>query len=153
MRFIVPAAVALALLSFQAQAQSSGAAPAAGQAPTAVAPATSAAPATPSTSTSKKKHHQSLQQRFDAANTTHDGHLTKDQAAAAKWPYVVNNFTGIDKDKKGYVTVDEIRGFAQAHHKKHTTTQAKASTPSPAKTPAPAAAAAPAPAGASSNNE
>jgi hypothetical protein len=151
MRFIVPAAVALALLSFQAQAQSSGAAPAAGQAPTAVAPATSAAPATPSTATAKKKHHQTLQQRFDAANAAHDGHLTKDQAAAAKWPYVVNNFVGIDKDRKGYVTVDEIRAYAHAHHKA-STTRVKASTPSPAKTPAPAVAA-PAPAAGTSNNE
>lgn len=107
MRRLLPAAAVLALFAFQAQAQTTPG--------TTPAPATSApAPTTPA----KKpvSHRITLQQRFDAANTTHDGHLTKDQAAAANWPYVTNNFTTMDKDKKGFVTVQDIRAFAKARH-------------------------------------
>jgi hypothetical protein len=52
--------------------------------------------------------------RFAAANTTHDGHLTLDQASASNWNYVVKNFDGIDKDHKGYVSVADIRAYSAA---------------------------------------
>jgi hypothetical protein len=49
-----------------------------------------------------------LSRRFSAANTTHDGHLTLDQARKAKWTQVVRHFGDIDSDKKGYVTEQEV---------------------------------------------
>lgn len=120
MRRLLPAtAAALLLLAWQAQAQTQ-------QAPvTTESPAMPAAPGTtaPATTTTPAKkpatRHMTLQQRFDAANTAHDGHLTKDQATAANWPYVANNFAAMDKDKKGYVTVQDIRAYAKAHRMAH----------------------------------
>ncbi len=106
MRRLIPAAAALALLAAQAQAQT--------QTQTDTAPPPAAGTTAPVTH--HARHRQTLQQRFDAANTSHDGHLTKDQAAAANWPYVVNNFAGIDKAHKGYVTVSDIHAFAKARH-------------------------------------
>jgi len=52
-----------------------------------------------------------LAQRFAAANLTHDGRLTRAQAAGAM-PMVARNFDAIDLDHKGYVTLPEIRAFA-----------------------------------------
>ena len=56
-----------------------------------------------------------LLRRFEAANTTHDGHLTLAQARAAPMPRVVKNFGAIDADHKGFVTVQDIRSFVLAH--------------------------------------
>ncbi len=142
MRFALPAA-ALLLFAVQASAQTTAPitsapltapapatpAPAAAPAPASAAPASAApaaaAPATTPKATAKK-HSQTLQQRFDAANTTHDGHLTKDQATAAKWGYVTSSFSKIDKDHKGYVTVEDIRGYAKTKHATKTKTKAPA---------------------------
>ena len=55
--------------------------------------------------------HDRMAARFAAANTTHDGRLTLAQAKDAKMPAVVRNFAAIDKDQKGYVTVDEVRAY------------------------------------------
>ena len=57
--------------------------------------------------------HATLQQRFDAANVTHDGHLTREQARS-KMPAVARDFDAIDADHKGYVTVDDIKAQARA---------------------------------------
>ncbi len=54
-----------------------------------------------------------LPERFAEVNTTKDGHVTRAQASAANWYYVNRNFEAIDKDRKGYVTVDDIRGYAR----------------------------------------
>lgn len=118
MRRLIPAATALALFALPAAAQTQNAPTAPGT--TAPAPASPAAPV--------KKHHthrRTLQQHFDAANTTHDGHLTKDQAAAANWPYVVNHFAAIDKDHKGFVTVQDIHAFYRSRHAHRPKTPAK----------------------------
>ena len=130
MRFLI-SATALALLAAPAFAQTTTApaAAAAAPAPAATAPLTAvpaqaAAPAAPAAPKKLVGHHQTMKQRFEAANTTHDGHLTKDQATAAKWSYVTKNFDSIDTAKTGYVTSDEIGAFAKAHHvaaKKKTT--------------------------------
>ncbi len=53
-------------------------------------------------------------QRFDAANTTHDGKLTLDQAQAAGLKMVVKHFAEIDTDHKGYVTKQDLKVFMQA---------------------------------------
>ncbi len=54
--------------------------------------------------------------RFDAANTTHDGRLTPDQAQAAGWRPIVRHFQEIDADHKGYVTFQDIRTWQRARH-------------------------------------
>ena len=60
-----------------------------------------------------RRAHRTLQERFDEANTTHDGHLTLEQARS-KMPAVARDFAAIDADNKGYVTVDQIKEHARA---------------------------------------
>jgi hypothetical protein len=114
MRFVIPA-LALSLAAVPALAQ------------TTTAPATpaAAAPAAPSTKTTHTR--MTAQQRFDAANTTHDGKLTKEQAQAAHMTSTVKNWDAIDKDKKGYVTMDDMKAYAAsqraAHHNTGTATK------------------------------
>lgn len=55
-----------------------------------------------------------LRERFAAANTTHDGRLTLAQAQAGGMRGVARNFDAIDADRKGYVTVADIRAFRRA---------------------------------------
>ena len=56
---------------------------------------------------------RTLQNRFEVANTTHDGKLTQAQAAGAM-PAVARNFDAIDTGRKGYVTIDDIRTYNRA---------------------------------------
>jgi|SRR6185437_608653 len=138
MRFTLPLAV-LALVAFQAQAQtpsttpSTAPAPAASQPstvqPTMPAPAASAPSATAPTAHPHRAHakHMTLQQRFDQANTNHDGHLTLDQAKAGL-PSVAKHFSAIDKDKKGYVTMEEIHAYNTQHRAHHKTAHNAASS-------------------------
>lgn len=51
-------------------------------------------------------------QRFAAANVTHDGRLTRDQAQAL--PQVARHFDAIDTAHKGYVTRADIRAWRVA---------------------------------------
>ena len=74
-----------------------------------------------------KRTHLSLEKRFEEANTTHDGHLTRDQASASKLMRTVSeNFDAVDKDHKGYVTEDDIRAWYKARReaRKHAKEQA-----------------------------
>ncbi len=149
MRFTIPAA-ALMLFAMQAQpvlAQTTTpTTPPSTVAPVPTAPAAAASPSTPAEVPPAKrvklgsKHvRMTLQQRFDAANTTHDGHLTKEQATTAKWRYVVSHFAAMDSGSKGYVTVAEIHEFAskaRAARKAATPAKAGGATAVPA-TPAP----------------
>ncbi|TAL94838.1 MAG: EF-hand domain-containing protein [Paraburkholderia sp.] len=50
---------------------------------------------------------QQLQTRFASANTTHDGKLTREQAAA-HMPMVAKHFDEIDTQRVGYVTLPQI---------------------------------------------
>ena len=63
--------------------------------------------------------HMTLHQRFEQANTTHDGHLTEEQAKIGM-KSVARHFDAIDKDHKGYVTEEDIhayyKGLSTAHH-------------------------------------
>ena len=73
---------------------------------TAPAPASDGVPA-------HARAHATLQQRFDKANTTHDGHLTLEQARS-KMPAVARDFDSMDNGHNGYVTVDEIKNYNRA---------------------------------------
>ncbi|MDE2199908.1 MAG: hypothetical protein KGJ41_12890 [Rhodospirillales bacterium] len=53
-------------------------------------------------------------QRFARANTTHDGHLTREQAQAGRMRAVVSHFDAIDRGHKGYVTEADLRAYAKA---------------------------------------
>lgn len=53
---------------------------------------------------------QQLQARFASANTSHDGKLTREQAAAGM-PRVASYFDQIDTQRNGYVTLPEIEAF------------------------------------------
>ncbi len=59
----------------------------------------------------------SIEAHFSAANSTHDGHLTKAQAEQSDWTRVVKHFDEIDADHKGWISVDQIHAFNKAHRK------------------------------------
>ncbi|MGF6771555.1 hypothetical protein P3T18_004042 [Paraburkholderia sp. GAS199] len=61
---------------------------------------------------------QQLQARFANANTTHDGKLTKAQAAAGM-PIVAKHFDEIDTQKAGYITLPQIAAFMQERGAAH----------------------------------
>ena len=94
---------------------------------------TPAAPPAAHPAQAARPPHVPLQQAFEQANVTHDGHLTLEQAKAADMSTVARHFIAIDKDKKGYVTVQEIRDYFRANRHAHST--AKPTTPPPAATP------------------
>ncbi len=75
--------------------------------PAAPVAATRATPATP-------HPRRTQQQRFDEANTTHDGHLTLEQARAGRMNAVVRDFADIDTARRGYVTMDDIKAHRRA---------------------------------------
>jgi hypothetical protein len=133
MRFLIPT-LALSLVALPALAQTT-AAPAPSTAPATGAPAASAAPAVAAPAkpakqaTATTSTRMTAQQRFDAANTTHDGHLTKDQAQAARMTSTVKNWDAIDKDKKGYVTMDDMKAYAAAQRAAHHTQTTTAKKP------------------------
>ena len=54
--------------------------------------------------------------RFNAANTTHDGRLTLEQAQAARMPMLVRRFHKIDTQHKGYITLSDIRAYRRQMH-------------------------------------
>ncbi len=56
---------------------------------------------------------QTVAQRFAEANTTHDGHLTLDQAKAG-FPAMARLFDAIDRDRKGFITMEDIRAYYEA---------------------------------------
>ncbi|WP_118182692.1 EF-hand domain-containing protein [Paraburkholderia phosphatilytica] len=53
---------------------------------------------------------QQLDARFSAANVTHDGKLTREQAQQGM-PRVAQHFDEIDTLKAGYVTLPQIQQF------------------------------------------
>ncbi len=124
MRFLIPAVATAALLALPispaliapAMAQATSA-PDAG-APANASPDTSSpAPLTTQRHTAKPHgRRMSMHQRFAAANTTKDGHLTLDQANAAKWTYVARHFDAMDAGHKGYVTEADIHAYAHAQY-------------------------------------
>lgn len=57
------------------------------------------------------KQDKEIEEKFKAADKDHDGKLTLAEAKAGM-PRIAKGFAKIDKDKKGFVTVDEIKAFA-----------------------------------------
>lgn len=117
----------------------------AGTATAATAPAETA-PAPQAAAPAKPR--MTAEERFKAANTTGDGHLTYAQAQA-KMPRVAHNFEAIDKDRKGYVTLADIRAYdTERRAARKAEKEAKAGQSNPAQaTPAASSAATPAAAG------
>jgi len=124
MRLALPLA-ALALFAVPAYAQTTPPAAAPSQAST-PAPQTTVAPAPAAAPAAHPR--VSLDQRFTNANTTHDGHLTLDQAKAG-YPTVAKHFTQIDASKKGYITEDDIRAWEKAERARRHEAQQPAATP------------------------
>lgn len=77
------------------------------------APVEQAAPPSAPFSAHRPHAHRTVQERFDEANTTHDGHLTLEQARS-KMPAVARDFEKIDAGHKGYVTLDDIHAHTAA---------------------------------------
>lgn len=67
-----------------------------------------------SSSTAVPTPRRTLLQRFEAANVTHDGKLTRAQAEAGGLDRVVAHFDAIDVRRKGYVTMDDLHSYARA---------------------------------------
>ena len=59
----------------------------------------------------------SVEAHFAAANTTRDGHLTRQQVEQADWPRVAKHFSEIDTDNKGWISAEQIHAFNRSHHK------------------------------------
>ena len=57
---------------------------------------------------------QKIAERFQAADTNHDGKLTLEEAKAGM-PGVAAAFSQIDVGNKGYVTLEEIQAFVANH--------------------------------------
>ena len=57
---------------------------------------------------------QKIAERFQAADTNHDGKLTLEEAKAGM-PRVAAAFSQIDVENKGYVTLEQIQAFAANH--------------------------------------
>ena len=113
----------------------------AGPAPAETAPAPKAAAAQTAASQdpAPAKPRMKLEDRFKAANTTGDGRLTYAQAQA-KMPRVAHDFEAIDKDRKGYVTLADVRAHdAERREARKAAKAAKAEQPSTSTQAAPAA--------------
>jgi hypothetical protein len=81
------------------------------------------------TTTHPKHTRQTLEQHFQNANVTHDGHLTLDQAKTG-YKSLVPHFTAVDRDNKGYVTEDDIRAYDKTRRALHHQPASSAPTPS-----------------------
>lgn len=69
-----------------------------------------AAPQTDSPSPRAQRMLQMLQQRFDAADTNHDGKLTLAEAQAGM-PRIAQHFADIDTNHQGYITLEQIKAY------------------------------------------
>ena len=122
MRLALPLA-ALALLAVPAYAQT--APPAAVPSPTSAPAPHAGAAATPAPAPHPRV---GMDQKFTSANTTHDGHLTEDQAKTG-YPTMARHFAAIDATKKGYITEADIRTWEKAERARRHAAQQPAATP------------------------
>lgn len=70
--------------------------------------------ATASDALADAKQDKEIEEKFKAADKDNDGKLTLAEAKAGM-PRIAKGFDKIDKDKKGYITVEQIKAFAAAH--------------------------------------
>lgn len=70
---------------------------------------------TPGTAATAHRARKTYAERFAAANTTHDGKLTLEQARAGRMRSIVKNFAAMDAEKRGYVTFDQVTAYRAAH--------------------------------------
>ncbi len=70
--------------------------------------------ALPLTVRADAKQDKEIEEKFQAADKDHDGKLTLAEAKAGM-PRIAKGFDKIDKDKKGFVTVEQIKAFAASH--------------------------------------
>lgn len=68
--------------------------------------------ATPTLAQSTTTIGRIIDSRFAASDTNKDGRLTKAEAEAGGMDRVVANFTTLDTQKRGYVTVAQIKAMA-----------------------------------------
>jgi Ca2+-binding EF-hand superfamily protein len=61
-----------------------------------------------------EQREQRMAERFNAADTNHDGKLSLDEAKAGL-PMVARNFDQIDTEHTGSVTLEQLRAYAKAH--------------------------------------
>ena len=52
-----------------------------------------------------------LDKNFDAADRSHDGLLSKDEAEAGHVPFIAKNFDAIDTSKRGLVSKDDVHAY------------------------------------------
>lgn len=57
-----------------------------------------------------------LTQRFERANVSHTGRLTPAEAQA-NWPWAARHFAEIDREGRGYLTLQEIRAYRHEHRR------------------------------------
>jgi hypothetical protein len=69
-----------------------------------------AAPQAGATSSRAQRMMQMLEQRFDAADTNHDGKLSLAEAKAGM-PRVAQHFDDIDTKHQGYITLEQIKAY------------------------------------------
>lgn len=70
------------------------------------------------TSNRAEKMMDKAREKFDSADTDHDGFLTRDEAK--KMPRVAEHFDAIDADHNGKVSMQEIAQYFAAKRKAHT---------------------------------
>lgn len=61
-----------------------------------------------------EQREQRMAERFNTADTNHDGKLSLDEAKAGL-PMVARNFDQIDTEHTGGVTLEQLRAYAKAH--------------------------------------
>ncbi|HKM62584.1 MAG TPA: EF-hand domain-containing protein [Acidisphaera sp.] len=85
-------------------------------------------PPTPASTTDGPARHMTVRERFALANTTHDGKLTLDQAKAG-FPAMARLFDVIDRDRHGYITMDDIKAYYDAKRARQAAAQPTTETP------------------------
>ncbi len=73
-----------------------------------------AAPPTPRAAHAKV----TWQQKFAQANTTHDGHLTAEQAKTG-YASLFKHFIDIDTGKRGFVTLEDVKAWHKQQRAQH----------------------------------
>lgn len=73
-----------------------------------------AAPQSDTPSPQMQRMQQMLQQKFEAADTNHDGKLSRDEAQAGM-PRVAAHFDDIDTAHSGSITLAQIEAYLSAH--------------------------------------